>query len=226
MNSILWCVCTTFSPSIHPVWRPTNGDEVSLLPSSPHHLMLAVLGALDILTKGRWSLRVVLIIISLISKDSEYFIYFLANFFSSFENSLLEPSAHFSNGSSFLSPFLLFSYLFLLLALWFLGSLYAADTDPRQLCSWRRPSPSAPSSSPSWMFLQLFKVLLLDRWFSFMGKRVLFRKPFPMCRSNRSVCMFLSNPFSLSSFTFRSLIIWSLLLCKVINTGLISFSCQ
>ena len=81
--------CTSLQS--HQQWRS--------IPLSPHpcqHLILPEFLILDILTSVRWNLRVVLICISLMTKDVEHFFRcFSANQYFSVENSLFSSVPHF-----------------------------------------------------------------------------------------------------------------------------------
>ena len=104
--------CTSLQS--HQQWR-----SVPLLPHPCQHLLSPEFLILAILTGVRWNLRVVLICISLMTKDAEHFFRcFSAIQYSSVENSLFSSVPHFKIG------------LFGSLEFNFLSSLYILDISP------------------------------------------------------------------------------------------------
>ena len=99
--------------------NPTSNGGVPLCPQPRQHLLSTEFLILAILTGGRWNLRVVLICISLMTKDVKHFFrHFLAICVSSIENSLFSSVSHFLTG------------LFDSLESNFLSSLYMLDISP------------------------------------------------------------------------------------------------
>ena len=81
--------CTSLP--LHQQWR-----SVSLYPHPCQHLRSGKILILNILTSVRWNLRVVLIFISLMTKDVEHFFWcFSAIWYSPVENSLFSSVPHF-----------------------------------------------------------------------------------------------------------------------------------
>jgi hypothetical protein len=81
--------CTSWQS--HQQWK-----SVSLSPHPCQHLLSPEFLILAILTGVRWNLRVVLIYISLMTKDVEHFFRcFSATWYSSVENSLISSVPHF-----------------------------------------------------------------------------------------------------------------------------------
>jgi hypothetical protein len=104
--------CTSLQS--HQQWR-----SVPLSPHPRQRLLSPEFLILAILTGVRWSLRVLLICISLMIKDVEHFLRcFSAILYSSGENSLFSSESHFLMG------------LFNFLESTFLSSLYILDTSP------------------------------------------------------------------------------------------------
>jgi hypothetical protein len=104
--------CTSLQSHQH--WR-----SVPLSPHSRQHLLTPVFLILDILTGVRWKLRVALICISLMIKDSEHLFRCLsAILYTSGENSLFSSKPYFLMG------------LFDFLESTFLSSLYILDISP------------------------------------------------------------------------------------------------
>jgi hypothetical protein len=114
MSNFLRNCQTDFQSSLqsHQKWR-----SVSFSPHSYQHLLSPDVLILAILTGVRWNLRVVLICISVMTKDVEnFFRCFSAIQYSSIENSLLSSVPHF--------------FIRLFGSLEFLSSLYILDISP------------------------------------------------------------------------------------------------
>jgi hypothetical protein len=88
------------------------------VPFSPHlcqYLLVVVFLMVAILTGVRWNLSVVLICISFMARDSEYFFHvFLAIWISSFDKVLFSSVAHFFVGSLIWGEFGFLSFLYIL----------------------------------------------------------------------------------------------------------------
>jgi hypothetical protein len=95
---VFWRTSIMLSIVVVLIYIPTSSVEVFLFPHSHQHLLLLA-QLVSHFGWVRWNLNVVLICISFLAKDVEYFVmYLLATWISSSENYLLSSFAHLFSG--------------------------------------------------------------------------------------------------------------------------------
>ena len=96
---IFWEITILISKAAVPVCAPTSngGVFVPITPRLLQHMLSSVFLILAILTGVRWNLRIVLICISLLTKDVEHFLKYLSVIWDSYvESSLFRSLPNFS----------------------------------------------------------------------------------------------------------------------------------